>query len=137
MYVPQAYTTGYVRRARRAVRPPARSGRVLVLAPGARLVEPALRGAVEQERVVRRDERIGRRHGVRVVDRPVFAREGDEARVLAQAILELGSDLPAPVLEPPGWAREHLLELGDLFCLLGRQGEPEIEGEVRPVGRDV
>src|SRR2546428_193387 len=49
--------------------------------------------SVEQKAVVRRDERIGRRHRVRVVDSPILAREGDPAGVLAQAVLELGPDL--------------------------------------------
>src|SRR4051794_21549753 len=82
--------------------PTPRSGRVFVLPPRAGLVGLRLGRAGEQERVVRRDERIGRGHRVGVVDASVLAREGDEAGGLAQAVLELRSDLPAPVLEPPG-----------------------------------
>src|SRR5215213_3830174 len=114
-----------------------RSVRVLVLAPGAGLLGLRLRRSLEQERVVRRNERIGCRHRVGVVDTPVFAREGDEARVLAQAVLELGSDLPPPVLEPRGRVDDQLPDLGALLRLVGREGKPEVEGKLRPIGRDV
>src|SRR3954454_3187414 len=63
--------------------------RVLVLAPGAGLLRGRLGRSVEQEGVIRRHEGVGGRHRVGVVDRSVVAREGDEARVLAQAVLEL------------------------------------------------
>src|SRR5215210_2133129 len=59
---------------------------VLVFAPGPRLLWRRLRRAVQQEVVVRGDERIGCRDRVRVVGAPVLADEGDEARVLAQAV---------------------------------------------------
>src|SRR4051794_11956932 len=104
--------------------------RVLVLAPGARLLGLRLRRSLEQERVVRRDERIWCLHRVGVEPASVVARERDEARGLSQAVLELGSDLPPPVLEPLGRVREYLLDLGYPLRLLGREGEPEVEGEV-------
>jgi hypothetical protein len=63
------------------------SVRVLVLAPGARLLGLCLRRAVEQEAVVRGDERVRRHHGVGVVDGPVLARERDPARAFTQAVL--------------------------------------------------
>src|SRR5215218_4784304 len=66
------------------------SVRVLVLPPGARLGWLGLRRPLEQEAEVRRDERIGCRHRVGVVDGPVLAREGDPARSLAQPVLGLG-----------------------------------------------
>src|SRR3954470_11026198 len=74
------------------------SVRVLVLAPGAEVVHGSLRRPLQQERVVWRDERIGGRHRVRVVDGPVVPRERDPARCLAQPVLELRANLPAPVL---------------------------------------
>src|SRR5438876_1448915 len=76
-------------------REPTRSAsvRVLVLPPGARLGGLGFRRSLEQEAVVRRDERVGRHHRVGVVDGPVLAREGDPARALAQPVLELGPDL--------------------------------------------
>src|SRR5262249_47044574 len=77
-----------------------RSARVFVFAPGARLLGLRLRGPLQQEGVVGRNERIGRGHRVRVVHAAVIAREGDETRVLAQAGLELGPYLPPPLLEP-------------------------------------
>src|SRR5438105_11254173 len=92
-----------------------RSVRILVLPPGAGLLGSSLRRSREQERVVRRNERIGCSHRVGVVDPPVLTCEGDEARALAQAVLELGSDLPPPVLEPLGGVIEHLLDLGHLL----------------------
>src|SRR5215207_7566173 len=67
---------------------------VLVLAPGPRFLWRRLGRAVQQEVVVRGDERVGCRHRVRVVHGPVLAGEGDEARVLAQAVLEVRADLP-------------------------------------------
>src|SRR5256886_10160733 len=67
--------------------------RVFVLPPGAGFGGLGFRRSFEQEAVVRRDERVGRRHGVGVVDGPVLAREGDPAWVLAQPVLELGADL--------------------------------------------
>src|SRR3989440_10501830 len=114
-----------------------RSARILVLAPGAGLLGPRLRRSREQERIVRRNERIGRPHRVGVVHASVLAREGDEARALAQAVLELSSDLPPPVLEPLGWVIDHPLDLGDLLRLLGGEGEPEVERKLGPIGRDV
>ena|SRR5688572_20855281 len=106
---------------------PRRSVGVFVLAPGAGLLGPGLRRSLEQERVVRRDERIWCRHGVGVVDGPVVACEGDEARRLAQAILELGSDLAPPILQPLGWVGDDLLYLGYLPRLVGREREAEVE----------
>ena len=71
-----------------------RSVRVLVLPPSSGLgVVTPLRRPLEQERVVRGDKRVGRHHRIGVVDGSVFAREGDPARALAQAVLELGADL--------------------------------------------
>ena len=87
--------------------------------------------------MVRRDERVRGHHGVGVVDGAVLAREGDEARALAQAVLELGPDLPPPVLEPLGGIVDHPLDLGDLLRLLGREREAEVERELRRIGRDV
>src|SRR6266567_7957455 len=76
-------------------REPTRSAslRVLVLPPAAGLGGLCFRRSLEQGAVVRGDERVGRRHGVSVVNGSVLAREGDPARVLAQPVLELGSDL--------------------------------------------
>src|SRR5439155_4186306 len=71
----------------------ATSVRVLVLPPSTGLGGLGLRRSLEQETVVRRDERVGRHHRVGVVDGPVLAREGDPARTLAQPVLELGPDL--------------------------------------------
>jgi ferredoxin/flavodoxin---NADP+ reductase len=113
------------------------SVRVLVLAPRARLRGLGLRRAVEQEAVIRGDERVGRHHGVGVVDRPVLARERDPAGALAQAVLELRPDLARPFLEPARRVVDHLLHLGNLLCLLLGQREAEIEGEVAVVGGDV
>src|SRR2546423_13606457 len=94
------------------------SVRVLVLAPGARLLGLCLRRAVEQEAVVRGDERVRGHHGVGVVHGPVLARERDPARAFAQAFLELGPDLPRPLLEPVGRAVDLPLYLWDLLFLL-------------------
>src|SRR2546423_11513902 len=69
------------------------SVRVLVLPPSTELGRWGLGRSLEQGAVVRRDERVGRRHRVGVVDGPVLAREGDPARVLAQPVLELRPDL--------------------------------------------
>src|SRR5205085_1211478 len=123
-----------VRRSRRAVR---RSVRVFVLAPGAGLLGPGLRRSIEEERVVWRNERVWRHDRVRVVHASVIAREGDPARALAQAVLELGSNLAPPPLEPLRRVLDHRLDLGDLFRLLGREGESEVEGELHPVRRNV
>ena len=71
----------------------AASVRILVLPPTAGLGGLTLRRSLEQEAVVRRDERVGRRHGVGVVDGPVLAREDDPVPVLAQAVVEFGPDL--------------------------------------------
>src|SRR5207247_7807560 len=71
----------------------AASVRVLVLPPSAGLGWLGLRRSLQQEAVVRRDERVGRHHRVRVVDGPVLARERDPTRALAQPVLELGPDL--------------------------------------------
>ena len=65
---------------------------------------PGFRGSLLQEAEVRRHERVGRRHGIGVVDGAVLACEGDPARVLAQPVLEVGSDLARPLLEPFGLA---------------------------------
>ena len=111
--------------------------RVLVLSPGARLVGRLLRRPFEQEAVVGSDERVGRDHGVGVVDGAVLAREGDPARILAQPVLELRPDLARPVLEPAGRVVDHLLHLGDLLRLLLGQREAEVEGEVGVVGGDI
>ncbi len=43
--------------------------------------------------MVGRDEQVGRRDRVSVVHASILARERDEARGLAKAVLELGSDL--------------------------------------------
>jgi hypothetical protein len=48
-----------------------------------------------------------------VVHGSVVAGEGDEARVLTQAVLELGSDLAAPVLEPLWRVVDYLVALRD------------------------
>lgn len=72
----------------RVPRPPGAAGgallRVFVLAPGGGFLgRGGLRCAVEQERVVRRDELVGSHHRVRVVDAPVVTGERDPARALA------------------------------------------------------
>src|SRR5438105_15947311 len=72
---------------------PTASVRVLVLPPSKGLGGLGLRRSLEQEAEIARDERVGRRHGVRVVDGPVLAREGDPARVLAQTVLQLSPNL--------------------------------------------
>src|SRR5712691_726419 len=76
-------------------REPTRSAsvRVLVLPPSAGLGGLGFGRSIEQEAEVRRDERVGRRHRVGVVDGAVIAREGDPARVLTQPVLELRPDL--------------------------------------------
>src|SRR5436305_1686957 len=73
-----------------------RSVGVFVFAPGGGIRRLVRRCAIEQERVVRGDERIGCRHRIGVVHGPVVAREGDVAGILTQSILELGSDLSGP-----------------------------------------
>src|SRR5439155_1401482 len=95
-----------------------RSVRVLVLPPSPRLGRFGLRRSLEQEAEVRRDKRVGRRHGVGVVDGPVLARESDPARVLAQTVLQLGPDLTRPLLKPAGRVVDQLLQLGNLLRLL-------------------
>src|SRR5713226_5773938 len=69
------------------------SVRVFVLPPGAGFGGLGFRCSLEQEVEVRRDERVGRRHGVGVVDGPVLPRERDPARVLEQTVLQLSPDL--------------------------------------------
>src|SRR6266568_8683471 len=69
------------------------SVRVLVLPPTTELGGWGLRRSLEQKAEVRRDERIGRRYRVGVVDDAVLARKRDPARPLAQPVLELGPDL--------------------------------------------
>src|SRR5436190_10841161 len=66
---------------------------VLVLPPGAGLVRRRFRCSVEQEVEVRRDEGVGRRDRIGVVDGAVFAREGDPAWILSQPVGEIGADL--------------------------------------------
>src|SRR5712691_11981575 len=76
--------------------PPTRrqeSARVLVLAPGAGVGGLGFWRSLEQEAEVGRDERVGRRHRVGVVDAAVLACEGDPARALPQSVLELRPDL--------------------------------------------
>src|SRR5438552_16767661 len=96
----------------------AASVRVLVLPPGARLVGGSLGRPVEQEAVIRGDERVGRHHRVGVVAGAVLARERDPARALAQAVSQLRPDLARPLLEAVGRVADHLLHLGDLLRLL-------------------
>src|SRR5215211_7010122 len=60
------------------------SERILVLAPAARLLRLRLRRPLEQHIEEGSDERIGRHHGVGVIDSPVLADERDVARVLAK-----------------------------------------------------
>ena len=52
--------------------------------------------------MVGRHERVGRGHRIGVVYATVLACEGDEAGALAQAVLQIGPNLPCPRLEPPG-----------------------------------
>src|SRR3954453_4094453 len=66
---------------------------VLVLPPGARLVRCRFRCSFEQEVEVGRDEGVGRRDRIGVVDGAVFACEGDPAWILSQPVCELGADL--------------------------------------------
>src|SRR6476661_2332462 len=75
---------------------------VFVLAVAHRLLWLRLGRPVEQEGAVRRDEAVGRAHGVGVEDLPVLACEGDEGRSFPQAVLETGSYLFRPLLEPCG-----------------------------------
>src|SRR5256886_10748617 len=63
---------------------------------------------------------------------PTLFRSG----TLPQTVLELGSDLLPPLLEPVGRAVDHLVDLGDLLGLLGRHGESEVEGELGAIRRD-
>src|SRR5205807_4927792 len=114
-----------------------RSVRIFVLAQVPRLRGLVLRGSLQQERVVGSHERVGRRDRVGVVHGSVLAREGDEARCLPEAVLELGADLPPPVLEPPWRVLDHLHELGNLARAFRRQRQPEVEGKLRPVRRYV
>jgi hypothetical protein len=95
------------------------------------------RRSLEQEAVVRGDERVRCCDRVGVVDGAVLAREGDPARVFAQPVLELGSDLGGPVLEPAGRVADQLGELGNLLRLLLSQREAEVEREAGVAGRDV
>src|SRR2546426_2591956 len=100
-----------------AGRPPttrSSSVRVFVLPPGARFGGLGVRRSLEQEVVVRRDERVGRRHGVGVVDGPILASEGDPAPVLAQTVLQLSPGLARPLLEPVRRVVDDLLDLGNL-----------------------
>src|SRR5918996_1544346 len=113
------------------------SERVLVLAPAARLLRLRLRRPLEQHTEVGSDERIGGHYRVGVVDGPVLAGERDVARGLAEAVLELRPNLLRPFLEPARRVVDHLLDLGDLLCLLFGQSEPEVEREVGPVRRHV
>src|SRR5258708_26019595 len=85
-------------------REPTRSAslRVLILPPAAGLGGLCFRRSLEQEAEVGRDERVRRGDRVGVVDGPVLAREGDPARVFAQAVLQLGPALALPLLEPVG-----------------------------------
>src|SRR5436190_9076661 len=91
---------------------------VFVLAPGPDLLRGLLGGPLHEERVVRRDERVGRHHRVGVVDGPVLASEGVPARPLAQTVLELGAGLLRPLDHPLGRVIDHLLDLGYLLSLL-------------------
>src|ERR1700737_1488874 len=84
------------------------SVRVFVLPPAARFVGLRFRRSLEKEAVVRRDERVGRRHGVGVVHGPVLACEGNPARVLAQTVLKLSPGLARPLLEPLRRVVDHL-----------------------------
>src|SRR4029077_16043284 len=111
--------------------------RVLVLAPAARPAGLGFRRSVEQEAEVRGDEWVGRRHRVGVVDSPVLARESDPARILAQAVLELGPGLLGPLLEKGGRVVEYLRDLGNLLCLLRGHRQTEVEWEVRAVRGNV
>src|SRR5436190_24199057 len=111
---------------RPALGPPSSSVRVLVLAPGARLLVALLGRAFEERRVVRGYERIGRHDRVRVVNGPVLASEGDPAGALPQAVLQLRPDLLGPLLKPVGRILDHLLDLGNLLRLLLAHGEPEV-----------
>jgi len=108
--------------------PPSRSARVLVLAPGAGVLGLALRRSLEQERVVRGDEPIGCHHGVGVVHGFVLAGEGDEARAFAQTVLELGADLPPPVLEPRGGLSIIPLTSGISCACSGVRASPKSNG---------
>ena len=91
---------------------------------------------------LRRDEEYGATNGsgadhrVGVVDASVLAGEGDEARALAQAVLELGSDLPPPVLEPSGGSAIIPLTSG-MSCACSGEGRARSRRELRLIGRDV
>ena len=82
--------------------------------------------------MVRRDERIGRHHRIGVVNGSVLAREGDEARALAQAVLELGSDVAPPVLEPPGGLSIIALTSGISCACSGVRASPKSNGNSVP-----
>src|SRR4051812_42548011 len=109
--------------------------RVLVLAPGPGLLRLAPRRALAQQRVVRGDEAIRCRHGVRVVHGAVLARERDEGGVLAQAVLQLRAGLLRPLLQLHRRVLDDLLDLRDLLGLAGGQRETEVEGELGAVRR--
>jgi carboxymethylenebutenolidase len=78
-------------------------------------------------------ERIGCRHRVGVVDAPFSRAKAMKLGFSRRPVLELGSDLPSPVLEPLRRVVEHLVSSGICLRLLGREGEPEVERELRPV----
>src|SRR5258707_7801470 len=69
------------------------SVRVLVLPPDGGVGGLGFWRSLEKEAEVGRDERVGRRHRVGVVDGRVLSRESDPARVLAQTVLQLTPDL--------------------------------------------
>src|SRR5258708_37455839 len=97
---------------------------VFVLPQGARLDGVPFRRSLEQEAEVGRDERVRRRHGVGVVHGAVVTREGDPARVLTEAVLELGPDLARPLLELGRRVVDQRLALGTSLRLLLLQPQP-------------
>ena len=93
---------------------------------------PRLRRPLEQEAEVGGDERVGRRHRVGVVNGPVLAREGDPARGLAEAVLQLGPDLPRPLHKPVRRVVDHLLHLGNLWACSRVIASPKSKGKSVP-----
>ncbi len=103
---------------------------------GVILVDPSLGSHVPQlVEVGHQHVPVGRRAKVRVVDDAVLEGEGDPAGVLRHALLQRGSDVLRPLLEPVRRVLEHLLDLVDAGHLLLREREIEVEREVAFVRR--
>src|SRR5215469_1509781 len=87
---------------------------VFVLAPEASLAGALFRRPLEHERVIGRHEGVWCHHRIGVVDGAVLPRKGDPPRALAQAVLQLGSDLLGPLPQLLRRIVDHRLDLVDL-----------------------